>query len=482
MEQGICLVHLAVLVQDEPVKVDVDVSQQQSNNNKTGNYPFRPPILTLVDGADQFPPKSTIRNGDRLNLSDLDWTPSLHLADAILHACLLIKESLLQQEPFHGVTPKNDKPNRLANLKGNLTKAFSPSPLKKTPKRTPSTPKSPSQVRMGDEIDLEQEPWIQAKGIYSCKAIRRPQFVEQAMAQAAFHDEQQTFSSPTAMFRSLAQSARSVMEESLLMITQTHILELRANKLSTHAKVTLAIPIDLLAKLKFRRHESVSLFFKPSPPDDPLVYLCPDSSDVVHQIQGVLKGYGVKGRHTNAAAHQAIAKALQLVQEIQTQELALPHDPTVQRVNDIMDLYRQAAERFEVAGDVRHEEVVSHMRKFLALPLTTSVLDGSYVPTSTPIKAKSPEGEVLERTDALVNANDDDEQSEEEREKDKAFAENIDNLLKEAAKDVAELRSSTPETSVADEDLEDSGLADVAADLDAMMREADKELQELMQS
>jgi hypothetical protein len=52
------------------------------------------------------------------------------------------------------------------------------------------------------------------------------------------------------------------------------------------------------------------------------------------------------------------------VQEIQTKELALKHDPTVERVNEIMDLYRQSAERFEVAGDIRHEEVVTHMRSF----------------------------------------------------------------------------------------------------------------------
>lgn len=185
------------------------------------------------------------------------------------------------------------------------------------------------------------------------------------------------FAGAGAMFRNFTQSARSVLEESFLMITDTHILEMRSSKLNLcTGVVTFAIPVEMMAKLKFCQQESISLFFKPAP-DDPLIYICPDSADSVHQIQTVLKRHGVKGKHTNAASHCVINQALHLVQEIQTKELALKHDPSVERVNEIMDLYRQAAERFEVAGDIRHEEVVTHTRKFLALPLTVSILDGT---------------------------------------------------------------------------------------------------------
>ena len=138
----------------------------------------------------------------------------------------------------------------------------------------------------------------------------------------------------------MANSARGVLEESFLMITEQHIIEMRSSKLNlSTGYITFAIPIEMLAKLKFRRQESLSLFFKPSP-DDPLIFMCPDSSDCVHQIQSVLKRHGVKGKHTNAATHRAINQALHLVQEIQTMELALKHDPSVERVNEIMDLYR----------------------------------------------------------------------------------------------------------------------------------------------
>ena len=39
-------------------------------------------------------------------------------------------------------------------------------------------------VAIGDEIDLSQSPWNVCAGMYSCKAIRRPVFVELAMSQA----------------------------------------------------------------------------------------------------------------------------------------------------------------------------------------------------------------------------------------------------------------------------------------------------------
>lgn len=290
------------------------------------------------------------------------------------------------------------------------------------------------------------------------------------------------------MFRTFTQSARSVLEESFLMITETHIIEMRSNKLNLSTGiVTFAIPIDMLAKLKFRRQESISLFFKPAP-DDPLIYMCPDSADCVHQIQSVLKRHGVKGKHTNAATHRAINQALHLVQEIQTKELALKHDPNVERVNEIMDLYRQAAERFEAAGDVRHEEVVTHMRKFLALPLTVSILDGTYQKPDgeAPISTKEGEGVVLES-----GPMDDDTPAmaapKRTNSEDRAFEENMENILKEAEADLANMKveEEDPELEAMFEEttgLGDGDEDDAIADFENMLKEADNELAELMAS
>ena len=283
------------------------------------------------------------------------------------------------------------------------------------------------------------------------------------------------------MYRSFTQSAKSVLEESFLMITETHIIELKSSKLNlSTGTVTFAISIDLLAKLKFRREESISLFFKPAP-DDPLIFMCPDSAAAVQQIQTVLKAHGVRGKHTNAATQKAIHEALQLVQEIQAKERALEYQPSVERVNEIMDLYRQAAERFEVAGDIRHEEVVTHMRKFLAMPLTASILDGSYQPEKLPEKETRtedgtvPEGEVLERTEEQLEA-DDDASVGGHKADDDDFTKNIESVLNEAKTDLQKLNDGL------DEDLD--GIADDGGldDLDAMLNAADKELEDLMSS
>mmetsp|Transcript_33640 Transcript_33640/g.77619 ORF Transcript_33640/g.77619 Transcript_33640/m.77619 type:complete len:231 (-) Transcript_33640:274-966(-) len=230
--------------------------------------------------------------------------------------------------------------------------------------------------------------------------------------------------------------------------------------------------------------------------------MCPDSADAVHQIQSVLKRHGVKGKHTNAATQRAIHEALQIVQEIQAKERALEYKPSGDRVNEIMDLYRQAAERFEQAGDVRHEEVVTHMRKFLASPLTASILDGKYKPpTSDPSQPKPdetkqnddqanvPQGEVLERTQAQLE---DDDMSlnsnasrrfrahNAQRSDDKAFHENIDNVLKEAKQDYEKM--GLAKGTVEDDEKESGESIDALADLDAMLNAADKELADIMAS
>jgi len=513
-------------IQQLVVQLDASLPKNADGSLRVGrpSYPFSEPTATLVSGQECFPEGSTIRNGDRISM-DVEWTPSLHLADAIMNIGLKIKESVLQSEPFHPAPRlKVDPVDEVAKSARRIASAFSqkassigkamvsphgsagsndggssrrPSPRNR--KKKPTTPRAataPDNIRIGDEINLLDEPWVDAHGVYACKAIRRPDFIKDAMEIAEEQAEQKSFASPTAMFRSFTKSARNVLQESFLMITETHIIEMKSSKLNpTTAQVTFCIAIELMHKLKFRRQESVSLFFKPAP-KDPLVYMCPDSGDVVHQIQAVLKRHGVKGKHTNAAAHRAIAEAMQLVQEIQTKELALKHDPSVDRVNEIMDLYRQAAERFAVAGDMRHEEVVTHMRKFLALPLTTGILDGSYRKPvedeggfSSPSKGGGdfPEGEVIEPTKCQLE---EDEHmpgaptptpKKREKEKDKEFEQNMDNLLKEAEADLEKFKLDDNGTLETDPD-DHSDLADVAADLDAMMKQADAELAELMNS
>ena len=508
----------------EPTVVMVELDASMSKNldgslNTNGtSYPFIAPVPRLKSGKEAFPKGSTISDGDRI-IMDLDWTPSLHLVDVIMNIGLKIKESILQGEPFHAAEPEDPiaevvadvarGARRFASKLGSFGKAaFTPKSnnsrqARTTPQSTPAasvispeTTKSinPDDVQIGDEINLLEEPWIAAHGVYSCKAIRRPPFVEQIMTSAQNPGENQQFSSPTAMFRSFTQTARSVIEESFLMVTETHIIELRTSKLNMQmGTVVFCIQIDLMSKLKFRRQESISLFFK-NAPEDPLIYMCPDSSDAVHQIQSVLKRKGVRGKHTNAAAYRAINEALEMVQAIQVKETALQYDPTIERVNEIMDLYRQTAEKFESAGDIRHEEVVTHMRKFLAKPTTMSILDGTY---STPSTQPTATTEILVNENIINDVLKNEKQNESEQEMqspgsvaaDKKFVENIDTLLQEVKSDLQrgdddddddEFENDGTKPSSSEFSSDDIDL--MAADLDAMMKEADKELAELMNS
>jgi len=514
------------------ITVTLDASFSKTPDGKINTaspaYPFCMPKAILTAGTQCFPQGSTVTDGSVLDI-DCDWTPSLHLTDAVINIALKIKESILQQEPFHP-SQKIDKmtnpigevltgARRLSTSIGRSIRGLgfnvdldvserSSRGRKKRLVKKKELPKKPTEAGIGDEVNLLESPWVDAQGVYACKAIRRPEFLDAAIEHAAYEKELGGNTGLSGAFRSFTQSAKSVLEESFLMITETHIVEMKTSKLNLSVgTVTFAIPIELMAKLKFRRQESISLFFKTAP-NEALTYMCPDSADAVKQIQTVLKRHGVKGKHTNAAAHRAIGEALQLVQEIQTKELALRHDPTVERVNEIMDLYRQAAERFEAAGDVRHEEVVTHMRKFLALPLTMSILDGSYqgasavaggdasamsdTASSSPLApSKVPQGEILERSAYQLDLDEDKDSKDNNKvDDDKAFELNMDNILKEAKEDFKHFRMdgevdveeevapTTVESKRSEEDIVD----DAFADLDAMLNEADKELAELMSS
>lgn len=273
-----------------------------------------------------------------------------------------------------------------------------------------------------------------------------------------------------------------------------------------------------MAKLKFRRQESLSLFFKDAS-NDPLVYMCLDSALAVQDIQNVLKRHGVKGKHTNAATQRAVQLALNLVALIQQKEKELIDHPTVDCVNEIMDLYRQAAEKFETAGDPRHAEVMAHMKRFLNQQFTMSILDGTFGRSLATKAAENdvPQGEILEQPKYNLSQDelDDDElhdddvvapkateaekkespikDTKEEPDKLKdSTLQNMEDILEEAKQDMSDLGmctkqidnllTSPPKKASSDgtDDLTDHD--ETFAELESMFSDADKELNELLAS
>mmetsp|Transcript_30293 Transcript_30293/g.55865 ORF Transcript_30293/g.55865 Transcript_30293/m.55865 type:complete len:734 (-) Transcript_30293:80-2281(-) len=580
-----------VLVLDASLYWKSDPSAPQSTNPQC--YPFLKPLAIVKSGANFFSGASTIRNGDEVDI-DLDWTPSIHLSDAVTNVALKIRECVNRGEPLHPSAKEYDSEGLSGSIlreareakeslletkkamgamltsgiatmsaKGSTFAAKGQSARTSVSKTFLNLGESLSQFAeagvdgmqqemkgedaivdegggekkvkkkkvkkvvksfpdIGDEIDLSDEPWNQCVGMYSCKAIKRPAFVN-ALIENNSKNQKKEKEEKVSYFSRLALSAKSVMEESFLMITDQCIIEFKSNKLNIGSgTVSFAIKIERMAKLKFRREESLSLFFKDAS-DDPLVYMCLDSALAVQDIQNVLKRHGVKGKHTNAASQRAVQMALNLVALIQQKEKELIDHPTVDRVNEIMDLYRQAAEKFETAGDPRHSEVMAHMKRFLNQQFTTGILDGSFGKgRAAALKAESersgasvPQGEILEQPKYHLSHDEDDDDDDadvnvpvtpktaEVEKKETPIKEepegikdptlqNIEDILNDAVQDMSDIGmcpkeidsilTSPPKRSSSSEKDDIADQDDAFAELNAMFTDADKELNDLLNS
>lgn len=551
-----------VVVLDASLYWTPDSDAPRSGQSRSGGpqcYPFVKPIAVIKSGSYLCSSGSTIQDGDEVDI-DLDWTPSIHLSDAATNVSLKIRECVKRGEPLHPAKTNNDiedgglsgsllreallreareareslletkkamgatlsvasksMTKGLFSLGESLSKfaeaSANPRPVDDGVEGLDSREETEVAERVvkevpdiGDEIDLSEEPWSHCMGMYSCKAIKRPAFVDVAFAAAEMKKLKEV--SAGSIFSRFAQSAKSAMEETFLMVTDKLIIEFRASKLSiSSGTVTFAIKIDLMAKLKFRREESLSLFFKPSP-DDPMVYMCHDSALAVQDIQNVLKQHGVKGKHTNAATHRAVQMALNMVGLIQEKEKDLIDNPTVDNVNVIMDLYRQAAEKFELAGDPRHAEVMAHMKRFLNQQFTSTILDGTFKKSAPKVAVSAtdeelspvPQGEILEQptynTQLSNDDDDDDDVIMKSAEKNEApiedtpdplndsTMENMEKMMDDAMKDMSDLGMKDDDINdILESGKESDGWGDTDdtfAELDAMLSDADKELNELL--
>ena len=234
IEKGVCKVTFRISVEGVPtttqeeetfstVVVDIllDVSlklKDGSSPDSAASYPFHRPKALLLNGSEHFPEGSTVQDGDLIAI-DCDWTPSLHLNDAALNIALKIRESIKRREPFFklvseppvGTTASSSSSSskmsafftslksKAAAVVDELDQAAAPKVKSKTrssksKKQTTTTTKKKSskssgQVEIGDIIDLSAEPWSRCAGMYSCKAIRRPEFIEAAMANAASEEK-----------------------------------------------------------------------------------------------------------------------------------------------------------------------------------------------------------------------------------------------------------------------------------------------------
>jgi hypothetical protein len=239
-----------VLVLDASLYWKPDSTTARSSSPQC--YPFVKPIAIIKSGSNLFSAGSTICDGDEVDI-DLDWTPSIHLSDAATNVALKIRECVKRGEPLHPA--KKDDDVEEGGISGSLLReareakeslletkkamgAIFSSGLSSLSAKSQFASKSmtkglfslgeslttfaeagASSTRgddgeeevasreippkgtaqkvvkdipdIGDEIDLSEEPWSQCIGMYTCKAIKRPAFVEDAIAIASKKKEKE---------------------------------------------------------------------------------------------------------------------------------------------------------------------------------------------------------------------------------------------------------------------------------------------------
>lgn len=223
-----------VLVLDASLYWRPDSSRDSNSGQSPQCYPFQKPLAIIKSGSNLFS-NSSIINGDEIDI-DLDWTPSIHLSDAATNVALKIRECVKRGEPIYAVNREEDEDDAdgisgsiireaweakeslletkkavgamfssgLSSLstKGSSFAAKSQSASKglleslsttlaaesgtsqgeDAENETEGTAKEFKEVPdVGDEIDLSDHPWNKCIGMYSCKAIKRPAFVEALM-------------------------------------------------------------------------------------------------------------------------------------------------------------------------------------------------------------------------------------------------------------------------------------------------------------
>jgi len=209
------------------VTLDASIQQRGSIANASNSYPFFKPRAFITSGADHFR-FMDIHNGDEIQI-DCDWTPSLHLNDAVLNIALKVREGIRRNEPCLKIVRKeiNFQHDVMDEIRADISKAgskvssffsdlrskasavadeldqavssvsgdseeesTSSGRSKRRVLRSPradSVPSHPAKVvtadnvEIGDEIDLAQDPWNKAVGMFPCKIIRRPDFISVAM-------------------------------------------------------------------------------------------------------------------------------------------------------------------------------------------------------------------------------------------------------------------------------------------------------------
>ena len=152
-----------------------------------------------------------------------------------------------------------------------------------------------------------------------------------------------------------------------------------------HGKIVETHHVTGLTAIKYNRGSStalVSLTFKSAAV---LNYQLADPAPLVDALQHILNLFGLRGekkRNAVDATHiQTAEDFLAVVRDIEVKFAVAPH---VRHIEKIMDLLREATEKFAEVGDDRYTAVLGQMQNFLRRKDVLDVLDAAAAATKLP--------------------------------------------------------------------------------------------------
>jgi len=164
----------------------------------------------------------------------------------------------------------------------------------------------------------------------------------------------------------------------LLVVTPSQIAEVTPLDKLGFGLVDDVFALEDLVKLRFKRGEDgvLSMTFK----DERVVnFLMANASQAVEKIKLHMQKLGVEGTHTqNSGSLKQVASAEAFLTAAQQMMDEFDRNPSHKMISNLMELFKEAAERFGQASDDRYLSVIALIQGFLQREDVVAVLELRY--------------------------------------------------------------------------------------------------------
>ncbi len=157
-------------------------------------------------------------------------------------------------------------------------------------------------------------------------------------------------------------------------VTSTNIVEVESNRRHGPLKINLLNDITSLERVKFRRGELISFYFKG---DVEWRYSMLDCLDCVALVKEQMANSGISSRQILKKFSVSIETAQNLIDTTRELEKEFSAEPSLELVEKVMDLFREAVERFGEANDTRYHSAIEALHRFLHREDVLRILDES---------------------------------------------------------------------------------------------------------